>query len=126
MPIMKNTVSIEIYGHPIRALVDTGASISCVAASVLARLGIDRNELQSMDATDAVAVGGEKHHSLGALSLPVSFENCIISHTFQVFKKIQHPIILGLDFLTLNKAVLDVNQNTLSLKDPIASPFPSN
>lgn len=120
MPIMKNTVSIEIYGHPIRALVDTGASISCVAASVLARLGIDRNELQSMGATDAVAVGGEKHHSLGALSLPVSFENITISHTFEVYEKFQHPVILGLDFLTNNKAVLDVNQNTLSLKDPIS------
>lgn len=117
---MKNTVSIEIYGHPIRALVDTGASISCVAASVLARLGIDRNELQSMGATDAVAVGGEKHHSLGALSLPVSFENITIPHTFQVYEKFQHPVILGLDFLTNNKAVLDVNQNTLSLKDPIS------
>lgn len=106
MPIMKNTVSIEIYGHPIRALVDTGASISCVAASVLTRLGIHRNELQSMDETDAVAVGGEKHHSLGAFSLPVSFENCIISHTFQVFEKFQHPIILGLDFSNTQQSCL--------------------
>lgn len=54
MPIMKNTVSIEIYGHLIRALVDTDASISYVAGSVLARLGIDRNELQSIGATVAV------------------------------------------------------------------------
>lgn len=40
---------------------DTDARrISCVAASVLARLGIDRNELQSMCATDAIAVCSEK------------------------------------------------------------------
>ena len=40
MPILRNTVSVEIYGNPIRALVDTGASILCVDASVLTRLGI--------------------------------------------------------------------------------------
>lgn len=101
------------------ALVDTDASISCVAASVLTRLGIDRSKLQSMNATGAVAVGGVKHCSLGTLSLPVTFDNCIISHSFQVFEKFKHPVILGLDFLRENDAVLNVAENNLSLKDPI-------
>ena len=72
-----------------------------------------------MNATGAVAVGGEKHCSLGTLSLPVTVDNCIISHSFQVFEKFQHPIILGLDFLREKNAVLNVAENTLSLKDPI-------
>lgn len=61
MSIVKNTVSIEIYGHPIRALVDTVAIISCVVASVLARLGIEKNELQVMGENEAVAVDDEKN-----------------------------------------------------------------
>lgn len=63
MSIVKNTVSIEIYGHPIRALVDTVAIISCVVVSVhvLARLGIEKNELQVMGANEAVAVDDEKN-----------------------------------------------------------------
>ena len=72
-----------------------------------------------MNATDAVAVGGENHCSLGTLSLPVTFDNCVISHSFQVFEKFQHPVILGLDFLRENDAVLNVAENNLSLKDPI-------
>lgn len=61
MSIVKNTVSIEIYGHPMRALVDTVAIICCVVASVLARLGIEKNELQVMGENEAVAVDDEKN-----------------------------------------------------------------
>ncbi|KAK3084156.1 hypothetical protein FSP39_009188 [Pinctada imbricata] len=119
MPIMKNTVSTEIYGHAIRALVDTGATISCVALSLLSKLGIDRSLLRSIDATDAVAVGGEKHCSLGALSLPISFSGFVINHSFQVYEHFHQPLILGLDFLKANDAIFNIAQNSLSLRDPV-------
>ena len=118
MPLVKNTVSVEIYGHPIKALVDTGATMSCIALSVLSKLGVDRDKLRPLDATDAVGVGGENHCSLGAVSLPISFNGIIFSQEFQVFEKFHQPVILGLDFLRENEGIFNVAQNTLYLKDP--------
>lgn len=73
MPVEKNTVAISIYGHSIRALVDTGASISCVSSDLIPKLGINPSQLSPSNVRDAVAVGGERHASLGAISLPISF-----------------------------------------------------
>ena len=85
MPVERNTVNVEVYGTPIKALVDTGATISCVAASLLTKFDKERCQIISTTATDAVAVGGERHCSLGVVSLPVSFGGPIIDQNFQVF-----------------------------------------
>uniref|UniRef100_A0A8W8N0V7 Chromo domain-containing protein n=1 Tax=Magallana gigas TaxID=29159 RepID=A0A8W8N0V7_MAGGI len=91
------------------------------ASRVCKGCGIDKSSIQSTNATDAVAVGGEVHRSLGVLSLPISFDGFVFTHDFQVYDKFHQPLILGLDFLRANDAVLSIAQNTLSLKDPISN-----
>lgn len=118
MPVEKNTVAISIYGHSIRALVDTGASISCVSSDLIPKLGINPSQLSPSNVRDAVAVGGERHASLGAISLPISFDGPLISHTFHVFKSFNHPLILGLDFLNQNDGIFNAENCTLYLRDP--------
>lgn len=118
MPVEKNTVAISIYGHSIRALVDTGASISCVSSDLIPKLGINPSQLSPSNVRDAVAVGGERHASLGAISLPISFDGPLISHTFHVFQSFNHPLILGLDFLNQNDGIFNAENCTLYLRDP--------
>lgn len=77
---------MTIYRRHFRALVDTGASISCISAQLLTKLGITRGQLNTSNIKDAVAVGGERHASLGAITLPVSFNGPIINHKFHVFQ----------------------------------------
>lgn len=118
MPVEKNTVAISIYGHSIKALVDTGASISCVSSDLIPKLGINPSQLSPSNVRDAVAVGGERHASLGAISLPISFDGPLISHTFHVFQSFNHPLILGLDFLNKNDGIFNAENSTLYLRDP--------
>ena len=117
MPVDKNTVSVEVYGQSIRALVDTGATVSCVAAFLLPKLGIEETQLQPTSDPDVRAVGGEVHSSLGDVSLPLSFGNLILTHKFRVFEKFHQPIILGMDFLVKNSAIFNTVDKTLFLKD---------
>jgi len=123
MPVDRNTVNVEIYGFPMRALVDKEATVSCVAASILPKLGIDTDQVQSTNATNAVAVGGEEHRSLGALSLPVSFGSLILKHKLQVFEIFHQPLILGLDFLKSHAAIFDTAKTLFFSKtlSPIVS-----
>ena len=86
MPVEKNTVFVSVNNFPVKALVDTGASISCLSAHLMPKLGITLGQLESSNVRDAVAVGGEKHSSLGAVFLSVSFNGPTITHRFHVFK----------------------------------------
>ena len=98
MPVEKNTVFVSVNNFPVKALVDTGASISCLSAHLMPKLGITPGQLESSNVRDAVAVGGEKHSSLGAVSLSVSFNGPTITPRFHVFKSFHQSLILGLDF----------------------------
>ena len=79
MPVEKNTISVSMNGLPIKALVDTGASISYLSAHLLPKLGIIHSNITTSKVKDAVAVGGERFTCLDAFSLPVSFNGPISS-----------------------------------------------
>ena len=49
------------------------------------KLGIKPDQILPSNVRDAVAVGGERHASLVALSLPISIDGPVISHQFHVF-----------------------------------------
>lgn len=74
MSVVKNTVAVSIYRYSVNALVDTRASISCTSFDFIPKLGIKPDQLISSNIRDAVAVGCERHASLGAVSLPLSFD----------------------------------------------------
>ena len=59
--------------------------ISCASYVLIPKLGIKPDQILSFNVRDAVAVGGERHASLVALSLPISFDGPVISHQFHVF-----------------------------------------
>ena len=96
---------------------DTGASISCVSSDLMPKLAIKQDPLKTSNVRDAVAVGGERHAGLGALSLPVSFDRPII--TFHVSQSFHQPLILGLVFLNKHDGIFNAENNTLYLRDTI-------
>lgn len=116
-PIDKNTVSVDIFGTPVRALIDTGASISCIAQPLLDRLRVYLSLLQKCDTVSVFVAGGENHCSLGSISLPISFGDHVITPDFHLFEKFHQPLILGIDFLQDNSAIIDASSQTLRLKD---------
>lgn len=118
MPLVKHVVAVSIYWYSVNALVDTGASISCASSDLIPKIGIKPDQLKSSNVRDAVAVGGERHASIGAVSLPVSFDGPIISHIFHVFQSFHHFFILCFDFLNKHEGIFSAENNTLYLKDP--------
>lgn len=78
-------------------------------------LGIKPDQLCPSSVRDSVAVGGERHASLGAISVPISFDGSVILYKFHVFKS----LILGLDFVNTNDGIFNAENNTLYLRDRI-------
>ena len=95
-----------------KSLIDTGASVSCVAQSFLRSLG-SHLKIQPCLATKALGVGGEAHSILGTIQLEIKIQNVTFSHVFYVLPKVHHHIIIGDDFLTSHAAQIDRGDKTI-------------
>lgn len=109
-----NVLPISIQGVPMKALVDTGASISCISMSQLSKLPSLTN-LQKSNISHVRGVGGEVLDVVGCIELKVDIQNCIVLQKFHVFQRLHFSIILGMDFLDNNDVILDFSQNIITL-----------
>ena len=65
--------------------------------------------------SQARGVGGDFLHVVGCVDLKVNIQGCIVLQKFHVFHRLHFSVILGMDFLTNNKVLLDLSQNTITL-----------
>ena len=120
IPIETNFVKVKIQNsnHETRALIDTGASISCIAESFYRSLpSQQKTPLEPPLYLHVTGVGGEIHKVLGRTTLKVLIDGYEYSHNFHVFSYLHHHLILGTDFLEENQATIDLGNKTLSLKN---------
>jgi hypothetical protein len=59
----------------------------------------------------------------GVITLPISFGGIIIEQQFHVFKTLHNPLILGVDFLKPNGAVIDFETKTVTIQQGIATVY---
>lgn len=81
-----NVLPISIQGVPMKALVDTGASISCISMSQLSKLP-SLTKLQKSNISHVRGVGGEVLDVVGCIELNVNIQNCIVLQKFHVFQR---------------------------------------
>lgn len=94
----RNFVEAQLQNTPIKCLVDSGASISCISQHQLQRLQ-HYADIQESSITSAVGVCGEVHPVLGEVMLEVTFGHITVKQKFRVFETLHSKVIFGLDFL---------------------------
>ena len=114
----KNFIKINLEKAGTKALVDTGAQISCISEQFLkiAAPKLYKNYEKS-PYSNVLGVGGEAHRILGTVRLILAIEGTHFQHKFHVFSKLQHPLILGDDFLYEYKGSIDIGNRKLFLRD---------
>lgn len=99
----------------IPALIDSGASVSCIQKSLIDKLKQNHEfDIYPTKLAEVTGVGGERHSVLGAVRLPVKISGVIFEQEFIVIKQLHHSLILGIDFMTSNRCVIDFHYNVLS------------
>ena len=93
----KAVIPAQIKHKKCKALIDTGASRSCISEK-------NYNEIQLPPLVEIFAIKvtsatGSHIKVLGTTKCPVTLGNESYTHTFMVCKNIRRPMILGLDFL---------------------------
>ena len=105
-------VEVIINGRPVTALVDTGASVSCVTLSL-----VHHRFLTSTPFT-LTATNGVPLDVRGTVPLQFSLDKRAFNFNFAI-KNLSHPLILGLDFLTIHRATLDCAEKKIFMKPEI-------
>lgn len=125
--VSKNMILATIGGKRTRCLVDTGATISCASLAFLRKTNLDISALKQSSIGGIRGVGNEHHDILGTLEIPFVISGVRIHFTFHILEQLNHPLIIGIDFLTIHNAAWDIPAGKLYLQDKLicASLMPS-
>ena len=110
------TVSAQLNGQSIKALVDTGAAISVIDKEVLQEVYKEQLlQLQTDNLGDVKTVIGEALPVLGMFTTALDIANGTYSCTFIVVQDLPYDALLGRDFLRENGAIINLKESTLQL-----------
>ena len=114
-PLEGNYVLIDLGKQTSKALIDTGAQISCMSEHIY-RKSLKNYEIRASSLSNIVGVCGEVHRILGLITVPFRLDGIVLEHTFHLFEKLHQPVILGMDFLRQHKAKIDLELCTVTFK----------
>ena len=99
----------KIAGKPVRLMLDTGASVSAIKEEVL-------KEIYG-DVPFPTVQTGKDNLQLRRITLPLYLKESQFPCEFQVVQNLTYDAILGRDFLQVNRAMIDLDNNTITLKE---------
>ena len=102
-----NYISIRLNRHPIQALLDSGATRSCVSAKIVSKLGINVSPLSPDVPEDVFTADNSSMHIVGQIEASVNINGLIVPQTFIVLPSLFHDCLLGTDFLMSSRANVD-------------------
>ena len=119
------TVSAQLNGQSIKALVDTGAAISVIDKEVLQEVHKEQLlQLQTDNLGDVKTVSGEALPILGMFTTALDIANGSFSCTFIVVQDLLYDALLGRDFLRENGAIINLKESILQLDGKRDEPYP--
>ena len=117
-PLEENFIRVFIKTTRSKALIDTGASLSCISQSFLYQAFPGESISYKPSKYKVVAgVGGEILKVLGVVEIPLEIQGKIFNSELHVFQKLHKNLILGKDFLSKFKANIDFHRKTVQLDD---------
>lgn len=113
---------MQIGHEKTHALLDTGASISCIEADFFSKLqNIDSIATSNSDLSHIRGIGGETHEVSQKVLLPLSVAGHKCPHYFYVVSGIQTPLLLGLDFCQKYQVDISFSQKRVTIKEQQAT-----
>ena len=116
-PLDQNFINVTLHKTVTKALVDTGACISCISEGMLKSTYPNLIQNYKNPVHNFVTgVGGQILPVLGMVDLPIVIEGEKLITPVHVFRKLHHHLILGKDFLKVHKANINFGKDTLTLE----------
>ena len=97
-----------------KALVDTGATYSCVSLSLVNKLRLRKFIKRPDNGRKLFTADGNSLNVLGVLEMSIDINELRIPFPFYVIRNLHHDMLLGLDLLTNTQAQIDLSNNVVS------------
>jgi len=101
----KNLISVTVNKHKITALIDSGASVSCISRKFADKAGI--KFAQNMNYELLRSADGRDLQVLGSADLTVGLRGLLVPYQFFVIDGLSYNVLLGIDFLQATGCKLD-------------------
>ena len=113
----KNLIDVRLGKFSVAAMLDCGASISCLSLDMYKRCGLAKEyDLEQSDVHAAQTVDGSHMKILGKINIPITICRLSLTQTFYIFKKLNQSVILGRDFLKEQKAHVDYERDIIEIQ----------
>ena len=114
-----NYITAFVNNMSVKAMADSGASISCCSHLLLKRLMPTAKVIKcsKYDVQHIYSVSGEAIDTIAKCILPLQIQGKVFTHHFYVFNKLHCNLILGYDWLKHFGASIDVENSLLHLRD---------
>lgn len=107
------TVMISCLGEEVEALVDTGCVASAISEDYYERLVATGKHVAALPMTRSYVIGATQKRS-SPITKQVMLEVCIGGYMYEmvalVVRHLLYPVILGMDFLANNRAVINLEK----------------
>jgi hypothetical protein len=110
----QNFIVTKIQYVTTRALIDSGATRSCISAKFLQKLHLTPTPLSPDEPQVLFTANKSALRNLGTVELNVCIQGLVIPFTFCVFSDLAYSVVLGLDFLTTAQADINCYDKVIS------------
>jgi len=112
-------IVFKAKGRTVQSLVDSGSPKSLMSQRLGRQLNLKIFPLKNQGSL--VSASGQTFKLLGKIGVFCNINGLVISHTFIVVDHIFPNLIVGTDFLSQNKVVINCRDNTLDILDGLVS-----
>ena len=113
-----NTLQVRMGNVKAVALVDTGATISCISHSLLSKIQPKHVQYMHGDISKTYGVGNIVQDVSAKVQFDFHVDQQKFKNSFYTIQN-QYPLILGMDFITKYKGILDFTNSTITLNNVI-------
>ncbi|KII66753.1 hypothetical protein RF11_13344 [Thelohanellus kitauei] len=107
-----------IYSIPINASVDTGSSLSFISEEMFQIVSrVTSNIVVSPCEKLSSAADNTTLQTIKTVYVELCLDGHVFTHSFYVTRGLIIPMVLGVDFLLKNRAVLDFESNIISFEE---------
>ena len=108
------SAQVSLHGRVVRALIDTGASVSLVSSRLVRSFPFTLS-YSARQCPTVIGVSGQALSCFGITSIPVVAANVPFLHDFVVAELFHHDVILGSDFFVTSGCIIDLSSSLLRI-----------
>ena len=119
VPIRNGCISVSLYHLTLPALVDTGASVTCIGEKLFQSLSRSHTIVTKQIRMKIFLADGGVRHVRKSAKLQFKIGNTPFKHDFVILPTISEPLILGTDFLRKAKSKISFAEDLTQENKPV-------